>query len=71
MDRIEVAISKEWLSVTDICEYMDVSAFVVTSLLRSGELPAVKFGREWRVAKQDFEDWINKQRRGAKQVADR
>jgi excisionase family DNA binding protein len=41
---------------------MDVSTFVVTSQLRSGNLPAVKFGREWRVARQDFEDWINAQR---------
>lgn len=62
MDRIKVDISKEWLSVADICEYMDVSPFVVTSQLRSGGLPAVKFGREWRVARQDFEDWINDQR---------
>jgi excisionase family DNA binding protein len=38
---------------------MDVSTFVVTSVLRSGELPAVKFGREWRVSREDFEEWIN------------
>jgi len=62
MDRITVDIDKEWLSVADICEYMDVSPFVVTSQLRSGGLPAVKFGREWRVARRDFEDWINAQR---------
>ena len=62
MHRITVDINKEWLSVADICEYMDVSPFVVTSQLRSGGLPAVKFGREWRVARQDFEDWINTQR---------
>ena len=62
MHRITVDINKEWLSVADICEYMDVSPFVVTSQLRSGGLPAVKFGREWRVAKVDFEDWINAQR---------
>ncbi len=62
MDCIKVDIEKEWLSVADICEYMDVSTFVVTSQLRSGGLPAVKFGREWRVARQDFEDWINAQR---------
>ncbi|TDI52296.1 MAG: DNA-binding protein, partial [Acidobacteria bacterium] len=48
MERIRVELDKQWLSVADICEYMDVSTFVVTSLLRSGELPAVKFGREWR-----------------------
>ena len=62
MERIHVEIDKPWLSVADICEYMDVSTFVVTSVLRSGDLPAVKFGREWRVAKADFEAWINEQR---------
>lgn len=62
MERIKVSIDKPWLSVADICEYMDVSTFVVTTVLRSGELPAVKFGREWRVATDDFEDWLNVQR---------
>lgn len=57
-------IPKDWLSVADISEYMGVSTFVVTRLLRSEELPGVKFGREWRVARQDFEDWLNA-RRGA------
>lgn len=55
-------VDKQWLSVADICEYMDVSTFVVTRVLRSGELPAVKMGREWRVSRQDFEDWLNAQR---------
>ena len=62
MDRIIVDIDKDWLSVADICGYMGVSAYVVTTQLRTGDLAAVKFGREWRVAKQDFEDWINQQR---------
>ena len=62
MERIHVDLDKPWLTVADICEYMDVSTFVATSVLRSGELPAVKFGREWRVSRDDFEDWINQQR---------
>ena len=65
MERITVDMPKEWLSVTDICEYMDVSVYVMTSQLRSGALPAVKFGREWRIARTDFEDWLNKQRAAA------
>ena len=66
MEWIEVNIPKQWLSVADICEYMDASTFVVTSVLRSGQLPAVKFGREWRVSRRDFEIWINEERaRGA------
>ena len=62
MERIRVELQKEWLSVADICEYMDVSAFVVTRMLRTGGMPAVKFGREWRVAKKDFEDFLNSSR---------
>lgn len=62
MERITVDLAKEWLSVADICEYMDVSPFVVTRVLRSGEMPAVKMGREWRIARGDFEDWLNAQR---------
>ncbi len=62
MERITVDLPKDWLSVTEICEYMDVSTFVVASQLRSGGLPPVKFGREWRIARSDFEDWLNNQR---------
>jgi len=62
MEWIEVGVQKDWLSVADICEYMDVSAFVVTRMLRTGGMPAVKFGREWRVAKKDFEDFLNSSR---------
>jgi excisionase family DNA binding protein len=62
VERIPVDLGKDWLSVADIAEYMGVSAYVVTRVLRSGELPAVKMGREWRVAIRDFEDWLNAQR---------
>ena len=68
MERIKISIDKPWLSVADICEYMDVSTFVVTTVLRSGDLPAVKFGREWRVATDDFEDWLNAQRLSSAQM---
>ena len=65
MERIRVELSKDWLSVADICEYMGVSTFVVTRMLRNGGMPAVKFGREWRVAKADFEDFLNQRRDSA------
>ncbi len=57
-----MAIGKDWLSVADICDYMGVSSYVVTSMLRTGQLPGLKFGREWRVARIDFEEWLNRQR---------
>jgi len=62
VERITVDIDHEWLSVPDICDYMGVSTFVVTRMLRGGDLAGVKMGREWRVARSDFEDWINAER---------
>lgn len=71
VERITVDLAKDWLSVADLCEYMDVSPFVITRVLRSGELPAVKMGREWRVSRTDFEDWLNAQRFAASLEAKR
>jgi excisionase family DNA binding protein len=62
VERIIVDLGKDWLSVADVCEYMGVSPFVVTRVLRAGDLPAVKIGREWRISRVDFEDWLNEQR---------
>lgn len=62
VERITVDIDAEWLSVPDICQYMGVSTFVVTRMLRDGALPGIKMGREWRVARIDFEDWLNAER---------
>lgn len=62
MERITVDLERDWLSVDDICRYMGVSTFVVTRMLRAGDLPGIKMGREWRVARADFEDWLNAER---------
>ena len=54
MERIKVGIEKDWLSVGDICEYMGVSAFVVTSQLRTGGLPGVlTFDHYWTLEPVD------------------
>lgn len=63
VEWLTVPIPKEWLSVGDIAAYLEVSDYVVATALRRGDLPALKVGREWRVARADFEQWLN-QRRG-------
>jgi len=63
MDHINVPIDKQWLSVAEVASYMGVSVHVVTSMLRAGDMPGVKFGREWRVARVDLESYLNQARR--------
>ena len=58
-------LPEDWLSVSDISEYMNMSTSEVLSQLRSGALPGVRFGREWRIARSDFDEWLNEQRAAA------
>lgn len=62
MDPISVEIDKEWLTVGDVAGYLQVSDYVVTNLLRTRQIPAVKVGRQWRIARVDFEEWLNRER---------
>lgn len=62
MDRITVPFEREWLTVEEVAAYLAVTPFVLTGILRRGEIPAVKVGREWRVARVDLEAWLNDRR---------
>lgn len=62
MERITVPFEKEWLTVEEVSGYLGVTPFVLTGILRRGEIPAVKVGREWRVARLDLEAWLNARR---------
>lgn len=45
-------------SVKRVAEYLGVSERTVYERVRSGELPAVRIGRVWRVRPDDVEDWL-------------
>lgn len=60
--RIKVNLEKEWLSIEDVGKYLNVSDFVVLKTLRQKDIPGIKVGREWRVARVDLEVWVNQRR---------
>ncbi len=62
MEWIDVDIPKQWLTVADVCDYLGVTPYVVTRMLREGDLTGLKIGREWRIARIDLEAWINRRR---------
>ncbi len=62
MEWIDVDIPKQWLTVADVCDYLGVTPYVVTKMLREGDLTGLKIGREWRIARTDLEAWINRRR---------
>jgi excisionase family DNA binding protein len=41
---------------------LKVNPRTIYRLIRSGELPAVRIGRQWRFRRSDLDEWILRQR---------
>ncbi len=52
---------QQYVTVGEIAKEMRVSWKTVVRLIQSGELPAIKFGRSYRVLKSDYQEYLRKQ----------
>ena len=52
-------LSKPFMTTHEIAELLKVSEATVRSWIHEGELRAVRFGREFRVAVKDLEAFVN------------
>ncbi|MBE0476289.1 MAG: helix-turn-helix domain-containing protein [Coriobacteriia bacterium] len=50
---------EELFSIARVAEYLGVSERTVYDKVRTGELPALKVGRLWRVRRGDLEEWLS------------
>ncbi|MBI4475968.1 MAG: helix-turn-helix domain-containing protein [Acidobacteria bacterium] len=51
-----------FLTLGEVLRYLRVNARTVYRLIRSGELPATRVGRQWRIRESDLEQWLETQR---------
>jgi len=49
---------KEVMSVRDAADYLGLSRNTVYRLVRSGEIPARKFGNQWRISKAVLDEFL-------------
>ncbi|MCM1124135.1 MAG: helix-turn-helix domain-containing protein [Eubacterium sp.] len=49
-------MEESYMSIKEFCERMQVSTSTVYRRIRSGEIPAVKFGRYWKIPRSVFGD---------------
>ncbi len=49
-----------FLTVAEVATMMRVSKMTVYRLVHSGELPAIRVGRSFRVTEQDVDDYLRK-----------
>jgi excisionase family DNA binding protein len=54
----------QFLTVKETADYLKVTPNTIMIWARSGRIPAVKMGRQWRVVKSEFDRWVVEQSGG-------
>lgn len=55
------AVPARFVSIADVAETLAISARQAYGLVTSGELPAIKVGKSWRVELTELEAYIERQ----------
>jgi excisionase family DNA binding protein len=51
-----------FLTIEEVLGYLNVTSRTIYRLIRIGELPAVRIGRQWRIRRADLDLWLSRQR---------
>ena len=54
-----------FLTTEEVLAYLRITPRTIYRLIRSGELPALRIGRQWRFRRADLDAWIERQRASA------
>ena len=55
-------MDKEWYSPQEIADLLGLKVDTIREYIRKKQLPAYKFGRDYRVKKEDYEEFLKKRR---------
>jgi excisionase family DNA binding protein len=58
-DRQELAAC---LTTEEVLAYLNVTPRTIYRLIRMGELPAIRIGRQWRFRQSDLDAFVDRQR---------
>ena len=51
-----------FLTTEEVQSYLRVNTRTVYRLIKTGDLPAVRIGRQWRVRPADLDGWLDQKR---------
>jgi excisionase family DNA binding protein len=51
-----------FLTTEEVLAYLKITPRTIYRLIRNGELPAVRVGRQWRFRRRDLDAWLERQR---------
>jgi excisionase family DNA binding protein len=54
-----------FLTTEEVLSCLKVNPRTIYRLIKTGELPAIRIGRQWRFRRTDLDEWIDRQRTAA------
>lgn len=61
-------MDERWLSVDDICRYLDVSNETVYKWIEHRGMPGHRVGRRWKFKVQEIDEWVKSGKAGSPYV---
>jgi excisionase family DNA binding protein len=62
-------MDETFLTTGEVLEYLQINLRTVYRLIKAGQIPALRVGRQWRFRKSDIDAWLERQRPGGHAVA--
>ena len=59
------ASKSAFLTTEEVLVCLKVNPRTIYRLIKTGELPAIRIGRQWRFRRADLDDWIDRQQTAA------
>jgi excisionase family DNA binding protein len=59
--NVGVRPSALW-TTEDVVAYLNITPRTIYRLIRTGELPAIRIGHQWRIRQSDLDEWLDRQR---------
>ena len=59
-----------FLTTDEVLGYLKTTPRTIYRLIRTGELPAIRIGRQWRFRRSDLDGWLDRQRADAAVVSE-
>lgn len=50
-----------FLTMDEVLGYLRVTSRTIYRLIKAGDLPAVRIGRQWRFRQSDLDAWLSRQ----------
>ena len=68
MKDIAAASQAAFMTTDEVLGYLKVNSRTIYRLIKTGDLPAVRVGRQWRFRQNDVDAWLNRRRVDVRQA---